>query len=42
MGNERFPATPAVRELKESGVPYTLHAYDYEEKGFWQNCLRSI
>ena len=33
MAKEKFPATPAIRELKRSGCPYSLHQYDYEEKG---------
>jgi Cys-tRNA(Pro) deacylase len=33
MVKEKFPVTPAVRALKSSGIPYTLHPYDYEEKG---------
>lgn len=33
MAKDRVPATPAVRVLKNSGIHYTFHSYDYEEKG---------
>jgi len=33
MAKDRFPVTPAVRVLKDSGISYTLHSYKYEEKG---------
>lgn len=33
MAKDRFPATPAIRVLKQSGISHTLHPYDYEEKG---------
>jgi Cys-tRNA(Pro) deacylase len=33
MAKDRFPVTQAVRMLNSSGIPYTLHPYDYEEKG---------
>ena len=33
MAKEKFPTTPAIRVLKKSGCPYSLHQYDYEEKG---------
>jgi len=33
MAKEKFPATAATRLLKKSGRPYTLHQYQYEEKG---------
>jgi Cys-tRNA(Pro) deacylase len=33
MAKEKFPVTQAVRVLKGSGIPYSLHPYDYEEKG---------
>jgi len=42
MGNERFPATPAIRVLKASDVPFTLHAYDYEEKGGTGKAAREL
>jgi len=33
MTKEKFPATQAIRALKESGVNFSLHFYKYEEKG---------
>ncbi|MGD9034615.1 MAG: Cys-tRNA(Pro) deacylase [Desulfobacteraceae bacterium] len=33
MAKERFPTTQAVRALKQQGVDFTLHPYNYEEKG---------
>jgi len=33
MAKDKFPATPAIRVLKQSGISYTLHPYDYQEKG---------
>ena len=33
MPKNRFPVTPAIRALKDSGINYTLHLYKYEEKG---------
>ena len=33
MGKERAPVTAAVRVLRDAGVSYTEHPYDYEEKG---------
>jgi Cys-tRNA(Pro) deacylase len=33
MAKDKYPVTQAIRVLKESGIPYTLHPYDYEEKG---------
>ena len=33
MSTERPPVTPAVRLLRERGVVFTHHLYDYEEHG---------
>jgi len=33
MGKDRFPATAAVRLLREHDVAFTHHPYDYEERG---------
>jgi Cys-tRNA(Pro) deacylase len=33
MVKEKFPATQAIRALKESGVDFSLHFYKFEEKG---------
>ena len=29
----KYPVTPAVRVLREAGITFTPHLYDYEEKG---------
>jgi Cys-tRNA(Pro) deacylase len=33
MAKENTPSTPAILALKKNGVDFTLHAYQYEEKG---------
>jgi Cys-tRNA(Pro) deacylase len=33
MAKEKIPVTPAVRLLRQAGVQFTDHLYDYEEKG---------
>lgn len=33
MAKEKTPVTPAVRVLRQAGVAFTDHLYDYEEKG---------
>ncbi len=33
MAKDRFPVTPAVRELREKNALFTPHLYEYEEKG---------
>lgn len=33
MAKENFPSTPAILALKKNGVNFTLHMYQYEEKG---------
>jgi len=33
MAKDKFPMTQAIRMLNSSGIPYSLHPYDYEEKG---------
>jgi Cys-tRNA(Pro) deacylase len=33
MAKEKHPATNAVRVLREHGVAFTHHPYDYEERG---------
>jgi Cys-tRNA(Pro) deacylase len=30
---DKYPVTPAVRALREAGVPFEHHLYDYVEKG---------
>ena len=42
MAKDRFPVTSAIRALKESGIPYTLHLYDYEEKGGTSRAAREL
>jgi Cys-tRNA(Pro) deacylase len=33
MAKEKFPATRAIRQLKESGVDFSLYFYKFEEQG---------
>lgn len=33
MTKEKAPVTPAVRQLRAAGVPFSDHVYAYEEKG---------
>jgi Cys-tRNA(Pro) deacylase len=33
MGRDRTPMTPAVRALRQAGVPFTEHPYKYVEHG---------
>lgn len=33
MVKEKTPVTPAIRVLRQAGVAFTDHLYDYEEKG---------
>ncbi len=33
MTKEKTPVTTAVRALREAGIPFTDHLYEYEEKG---------
>ena len=33
MSQDKFPVTPAVRQLREHGVEFTHHLYEYEERG---------
>ena len=33
MGKDKLPVTAAVRSLREHGVAFTHHPYDYEERG---------
>lgn len=33
MAKDRHPVTPAVRVLREHGVEFTHHPYEYEERG---------
>jgi len=33
MSKDRTPVTPAVRQLRAAGVPFTDHLYEYQEKG---------
>ncbi len=42
MAKDKFPATPAIRVLKKSGCPYTLHPYKYEEKGGTQRAASQL
>lgn len=33
MAKNKIPTTSAIRYLKANKVPFTLHSYDYEERG---------
>jgi Cys-tRNA(Pro) deacylase len=33
VNKQKAPVTPAVRQLRTAGVPFTDHLYGYEEKG---------
>jgi len=33
MAKETYPTTPATRVLREHGVAFTQHPYDYEDRG---------
>jgi len=33
MAQDKYPVTPAIRVLREHGVEFTHHLYEYEEKG---------
>jgi Cys-tRNA(Pro) deacylase len=42
MAKERFPTTQAVRMLKKHKVNFTLHPYNYEEKGGTEMAAREL
>ena len=42
MTKEHFPATPAIRVLKEKGIAFTLRPYKYEEKGGTEVAAREL
>ena len=42
MTKEHFPATPAIRAMKEKGVAFTLHPYKYEERGGTETAAREL
>ncbi|MBP9020154.1 MAG: Cys-tRNA(Pro) deacylase [Syntrophobacterales bacterium] len=42
MTKEHFPATPAIRAMKEKGVTFTLHPYKYEERGGTETAAREL
>ena len=42
MAKERFPTTQAVRTLKKNKVNFTLHPYNYEEKGGTETAARQL
>ncbi|MFB3925090.1 MAG: Cys-tRNA(Pro) deacylase [Syntrophales bacterium] len=37
-----YPATPAIRQLRDSGVDFSLHSYKYEEGGGTQRASREL
>ena len=42
MARERHPVTAAVRALREHGVAFTHHPYDYEERGGTEVSARAL
>jgi len=42
MAKEKFPATQAVRTLKEHGADFLLHTYKYEKKGGTEVAARQL
>jgi Cys-tRNA(Pro) deacylase len=42
LTKEHFPATPAIRAMKEKGVAFTLHPYKYEERGGTETAAREL
>jgi Cys-tRNA(Pro) deacylase len=42
MAHEKFPATQAVRVLREHGVDFTHHPYAYEERGGTEVSAREL
>jgi len=42
MAKEKLPVTPAIRALRGSNISYSLHPYDYEEKGGTSRAAREL
>jgi len=42
LTKDHFPATPAIRMMKEKGVTFTLHPYKYEERGCTETAAREL
>jgi Cys-tRNA(Pro) deacylase len=42
MTKDKLPSTPAVRALREGGVPFTEHPYRYENRGGTAVCAREL
>ena len=42
MSKEKAPQTPAVRALKRSGIPFSLHRYNYEAQGGTKVAAREL
>ena len=42
MAKDRIPATQAIRALKQHQVEFTLHPYNYEEKGGTETAARQL
>lgn len=42
MAHDKFPATQAVRVLREHGVEFTHHPYAYEERGGTEVSARAL
>ena len=42
MAKDRIPTTQAIRTLKQHKVEFTLHPYNYEEKGGTETAARQL
>ena len=42
MIETKYPTTQAIRALKEHGIPFTIHAYKYEEHGGTATAAREL
>ena len=42
MSKEKFPVTPAIRQLRENNVTFTGHLYPYEEHGGTAHSARCL
>lgn len=42
MAKEKLPATAAIRALREAGIEFSAHPYNYEEHGGTEVCAREL
>ena len=42
MAKEKLPATAAIRALREAGIEFSAHPYNYEEYGGTEVCAREL